>query len=202
MIITTASLKGGVGKTTTAIHIAAYLSAKGRVLLLDNDPSKYAVGYDANSDGKGLPFDVLPMARAMNKITDYDHVVIDTEARPSDADLTDYASGCDMLVVPTTPAAMPIEGLVLLAQKLATVPEARWKALLTIVPPFPSTQGKEAREALTEAGIPLFAAEIPRAVAFDHASKEGVVVSEMGPRGKDVWEQYLAVGEEIYGDQD
>ena len=42
----------------------------------------------------------------------------------------------------------------------------RFKVLLTIVPPKPSKDGEEARQAIAEAGLPLFAGEIRRAVAF------------------------------------
>ena len=37
MHVAVASFKGGVGKTTTAIHIAAYLQTLGPTLLLDGD---------------------------------------------------------------------------------------------------------------------------------------------------------------------
>ncbi len=198
MIITLASLKGGVGKTTSAIHLAAYLAKKGRTLLLDNDPSQYAVGYDRNSGGDGLPFDVLPMAAAMNKIARYDHVVIDTEARPSDDDIANYADGCDLLIVPTTPAAMPLEGLGKLVEKLGER-DVTWRTLLTIVPPYPSKQGAETRHALQEAEIPVFETDIPRAAVFDHASKSGFPVYDMGPRGQEVWHDYEHVGREIDG---
>jgi len=197
MIITLASLKGGVGKTTSAIHLAQYLaSVKGeKTVLLDNDPSQYAIGYDLNSESKGLAFDVLPMAAAMNKVGNYAHVVIDTEARPSDDDIANYAKGCDLLIVPTTPAAMPLKGLGMLSAKLDGA--ANWRSLLTMAPPHPSKQTDDAREALTAAEIPVFDTVIPRAAAFDHASKTGVPVYEWDARGREVWKAYEAIGREI-----
>jgi chromosome partitioning protein len=42
MIVTTASFKGGVGKTTTAVHVAAFLQKDGDTLLVDGDPNRSA----------------------------------------------------------------------------------------------------------------------------------------------------------------
>ena len=45
MIISVQNQKGGVGKTTLAIHISHVLSASNRVLLVDADPQGSALDW-------------------------------------------------------------------------------------------------------------------------------------------------------------
>ena len=56
MIVTLASVKGGVGKSTCAIHIAAYLQAHAKTLLVDSDRIRSCVAWSKR--GK-LPFPVI-----------------------------------------------------------------------------------------------------------------------------------------------
>ena len=42
MIVTVASFKGGVAKSTTAIHLAAFLNARAPAILVDGDPNRSA----------------------------------------------------------------------------------------------------------------------------------------------------------------
>src|SRR5437588_208927 len=77
MIVTLASVKGGVGKSTCAIHIAAYLRFLSSTLLVDSDRIRSCVAW--NKRGK-LPFPVVDenhQAKAMRD-TRYEYVVFDT----------------------------------------------------------------------------------------------------------------------------
>jgi chromosome partitioning protein len=196
VIVTVASHKGGVGKTTTAFHLAAFFQTLAPTLLLDGDETRNATAWCKR--GKGVSFRVADEVQAAKLARDFTHIVIDTGQRPREVDLKALSEGCDMLIVPTVPATLDTEGLVLTIETLSVIGAARYRVLLTKVPPPPEQEGRELRSELTRQGIPLFSAEIPRLKAFEKAAAHGVPVGEVDdPRAKRGWEAYQAVGKEI-----
>ena len=53
-IITITGYKGGVGKSTVAVHLAAFFSKKGKTVLVDGDPNRTSVAW---AERGSLPFE-------------------------------------------------------------------------------------------------------------------------------------------------
>ena len=194
MVITIASFKGGVGKTTTAIHLAAFLNRFNPTLVVDWDPNRSAMTWAAPGQ---LPFKVVTDVQMAKHVRHYEHIIIDTQARPKRADLEELADSCDLLVLPTSPKALDLDALLRTVDTLQTL-NANFRVLLTIVPPAPSPSGKDAREMLTAEGIPSFSTEIKRLVAFERAPLEGVIVKDYpDPRAVIAWDGYERMGQEV-----
>jgi len=195
MIFTVASFKGGVGKSTSAIHLAAYLQEKAPTLLIDGDVNRSVTNWAS----RGNPsFKVVDERQAAKYARSYEHIVIDTPARPSQDDLKALADGCDLLIIPSSPDAFALDALMLTVDALADLDSDRYKILLTIIPPAPSKEGEKARASLTQAGLPVFKTGIRRFIAFQRAALLGVPVYEVDdPRAKQGWQDYQEVGKEI-----
>jgi chromosome partitioning protein len=144
-----------------------------------------------------LPFKVIDERQAALNARSYEHIVIDTKARPEEEDLRALALGCHLLVIPCTPDPLSLRALRLTVSALKTVGADRYRVLLTVVPPRPSRDGDDARDMIEQMDLPLFQASIPRLVAFQRAVLEGTTVSGLkDPRGQQGWEEYRKVGEE------
>jgi len=195
MIITVASFKGGVGKTTTAVHIASYLQTKAPTLLVDGDLNRSALEWA--KFGK-LPFKVVDERQAVRFARDFQHIVIDTGARPNQEDLKTLVDGCDLLVIPTTPDALALSALKLTIKALNDLGASSYRILLTMIAPKPNRDGEEARLALTEVNLPVFSKGISRLVAFQKAALSGVIVSQINdPRSRQAWLEYEEIGKEL-----
>ncbi len=196
MRLTIFSFKGGVAKTTTALSFAALMSERGPTLLIDGDPNQSAGEWAE----EGNPaFAVLPLESVdADSLEGYAHIVIDTAARPSDAELKDLAQGSDLIVVPCPPDAFALRALLKTTAALERT-GVPFKVLLTMVPPFPSRDGLEARKLLEEAGLPMFKAEIRRAAVFTKAALLGQVARDVkgDSRAAVAWMDYEAAGKEL-----
>ena len=145
-----------------------------------------------------MPFKVVDERQAARYAREYEHIVIDTGARPEEEDLKALAGGCDLLVIPTTPDVLALDALMLTVKVLQDIGASSYRVLLTIIPPRPSRDGQEARSLLQQGAVPLFEAGIRRLVAFQKAALAGVpVFAVQDSRAQLAWMDYEKMGKEI-----
>ena len=130
MIVALLNQKGGVGKTTLALHLAGEWAEKGkRVTLIDADPQGSALDWSQQRARERLPrlFGVVGLARdtlhreAPELARDVDHVVIDGPPRVAGL-MRSALLATDLVLIPVQPS--PLDGWAS-AEMLALLNEAR-----------------------------------------------------------------------------
>lgn len=111
-IIAVVGQKGGIGKTTTVMNLAAALARGYNVLVVDVDPQQSATWWAENA-GDDLPFDfsesVDPKLLSQLRDLDYDVILVDTPGTLQDtAVLSAVLDGSDYVILPVTPSALDL----------------------------------------------------------------------------------------------
>lgn len=187
--------KGGVGKTTVAIHVAACLQADAPTLLVDSDPNHSALEWSRRGS---LPFKVCGINQVSRLVKDHKHIIFDSKARLDSEELKDLAETVDTLILPTTPDALALHGLLLTVAELRKLEVTHFKTLLTIVPPLPNRDGLQARRDLVEMNVPLFSGEIRRFIAYQKAALAGDIVTNVkDQQSVNAWNDIQKIWEEL-----
>lgn len=161
------NLKGGTGKTTSAVYLAAALQRSGeRTLLVDADPQGSALAWSASVEDWPLATVALPQPVLHRRLAElangYKHVVMDCP--PGDLAIVRSALlAADVVVLPMAPSMMDLDRLKPTLQLLADVApsnEPAFWALLTRVRPR-TRMGAVARTWLSQEEVPTLRTEIP-----------------------------------------
>jgi chromosome partitioning protein len=181
-----ASQKGGSGKTTLALHLAAEAAARGvKCLLLDLDPQASAARW-ADRRGDRAP-DVasehagrLAAALSAAESQGYALAVLDTAPHADQAALT-AARAADRVVVPCRPSILDLDAI---GATLDLCQLARRPAVVVLnAAPIRSKVVEEAAAAVRKLGGEVADVIVRERVAFRHALVDGRVAQEFEPGG-------------------
>jgi chromosome partitioning protein len=207
-IIGVANEKGGVGKTTTAVDLAAAMAAtRGvRVLIADTDIQGSikelhdAMEARAKAEQRQLAIDVGPTQAPatigeLRRIRGmYDYIIIDTPSNLDAIETTNVLRVAYLMILPCVPefqAVGPTRRTVMLCRRY----DVGHVILLNMVDP--NRKGTAGVRRLFEAeGIPCLDAEVRRYVAIPQAQLEAVLLSDY--RGDRSWSKARSDIRDVY----
>lgn len=177
-IIGIANGKGGVGKTTTAVNLAAIAAKKSQVLLVDTDPQGSATWWANRGD---MAFDIATdtdpaLLSKLPSVTGYDLIFVDSPPNLGADSLGAVVQSADFLILPTQPEAMPVVALINTIRTAIAPSGTPHRVLLTRVDPRASGEAKQAIAAFQDAGIETFNQVIREYKAHSRAPGEGVAI--------------------------
>ena len=190
MLFAVVNTKGGVGKTTTAVHLAAMLAREGPTLLIDGDPQASAASWAAwrrEAERSPSPTTTALAGKAIlsegrSLAANYLHAVVDAGGRDSPG-MRSALLLAQRAVIPIGASnldAAAMDDLLGIVESAKQFNEALIvSVLLTRIDPRTKDTG-EMLAYLEEKGLTVLRSKVCERVAVRRAVGEGAIVQELG----------------------
>lgn len=204
-VIALASSKGGVGKTTLTMNLAAGLARRGRTVVVDADPQQSAGQWWQVADGKELGFSVAAAdGETAGAIVEagrgHRYVVVDCPPSFAAPQTQAALQESDLLLVPMQPSPVDLWAGTHVIEwvALAKTANPRLSAWIVLNQVEPNTRlWKDIKEAMAEMGLPALKAMVRRRAVFRNAALTGATVYAIGSRGVSAVEEIESVITEV-----
>ena len=205
-VIAVANQKGGVGKTTLAMNMAAGLTRQGSCIVVDADPQRSATMWIELSDSlREFPAKVVPAEDEIKKQiiqlqTEFDYIVIDCPPEIKSDSTMSAIEISQVLLIPLLPspldlwASTRIEELIKRVQRVNPTISA-FVVLNQIEPRSAMSRGMDG--ALQEINIPVLRHRLSRRASYRTAALEGCSVYDLGFRGRVASEEIDNIIDEV-----
>ena len=204
-IIAVINQKGGTGKTTLALNLAAGLAKRGSVHLVDADPQRSITQWVGMGGGSsGLPGVVQlignPTAILGKFLRSHNYVVVDCAPTVQGETVATIMRLAHIVLIPVLPSPIDLWASVDMAVAVneAKKHNAGLSAYLVLNQlETRNALSRDMREAVAEFDVPVLAAGIQRRAAYRSAAVEGQSVYGIGKRGLQAVADIEAIIEEV-----
>jgi chromosome partitioning protein len=219
MLLLVANEKGGVGKTTIAVNLAAMCALAGKeTVLIDTDQQQSTASWSAVRHENGITPPLLCMTKtgkvgydlAMMK-DKFEVIIVDAGGRDS-IEMRQAMAVCDKAIIPVKPSQFDMWSLGRMENLVKDVQEkidtaVNSFAFINAASANPSVkETSEVREALAEYenSFPCLNTVITERIAFRKAARDGLSVLEL--QGRELYDikanaEMISLYEEVFNEQ-
>jgi chromosome partitioning protein len=196
--------KGGAGKTTLCVNLAAELAVSHDTLILDADPQRSSLQWrDIAGESQ-----TLPVVDAVESLPDAIHrhrpsaryLVMDCPPSVQAVQTRQALESCDVALIPVQPSPLDLWATVHIEQEVERARRVNpgLRAFIVVNQLEPRTRlSRLVRTALAELNVPAAATAIRRRVAYRNAFLEGRSVVDLGSRGAEAREEIQQLISEV-----
>ncbi len=203
-IIAIVGNKGGAGKTTLSVNLAAGISNQSSIAVIDADPQGSSLQWRAIA-GDNVHFPVYAPTFSLKKQAESyssknDFVLIDCPPSVKSPQSISVLEFADIAIIPVQPSPMDLWATVHIEKAVSEARETNpeLKALLVINQlESRTTLSKLVREVLNEIALPVANTAIKRRAIYRNSALEGKSVFGVGKRGADAVEELNSLIQEV-----
>ncbi len=188
--------KGGAGKTTLSVNLAAGLGRQASIAVVDADPQGSALQWRAIADN-GPPLPVYEASaelasQAAALLDEFEYVIIDCPPSVHAPQTSAVLQFGDLALIPVQPSPVDLWATVHIEQAIERALENNpsLRSMLVINQlESRTTLSRLVREVLTEIALPVANTAVRRRAVYRNSALEGKSVFDMGRRGTEAAEE-------------